>query len=931
MSDRQKQKHAKHIANYLAQTWPLSITQADLLWVLRRWSIKDKQDRVIETHDLRLITQKINTIPTGKQRAYKQALTGILFYLSSACQWQIPEQEEATIKDVNYQWFEGLLKGASHAKEIFLCYQQEKIRYFAQRQPLTPCFMALMIGFEIAPLSLHHISAILNQADAITDDIPHPRLRVTHTACGLDEPRVTHYYLPLISYRLLQDYYAQSPEPISTPYLNKVLKDWLHDHGLASNQAPMLQRRFQVSWYLRYHLPPTFIKDLAHPERHVGLPSTIIASTIKAADIYKIDWEPTKLAALSKSKSDKAWPHEILIKQPEDPHAVESPPLDTTNVLPLLLFDYTKHLMVYGGVKKSNLALPSIKTYTSLKNKLKHYPLSYVEAINEKTINAWAETVYNSLNSDIVKKTFYNFLRFLSDQEHTDEIDLTRFSAPTTPPSVSPARLSVDAFDQLIKTLIDNTCGHPLRNLMCVIAALLGFYAMLRRGEVLRLRRKDIKFTPKNGLLTVTITNTAEGRTKSSRSRKVYTTIPSQYRKFFQSLFVIKQHAAGDQPLLGFEDEKYHSRQLYYLLPVSRALRFLFGTHLNFHHFRHSGVHIFMLQMLFCISKTDSAQQGETPLEREVLSPASIATRFDYWFEGRTAREVNDAVFLDELCKQIGHTHYTTTRWSYLHDIDWLLPILSRAHSPYTRREYTHNELRYLMELKANSNDLSRRLVQLSPEYARRKLGEKRSQPVSLSDIELRETLLGKRIQPKETPHTLEHISTWHQSIHTSEQTLLGFLCKAMLKDRAFDFFALSQIWSKGSRHNIRPVNKKQRTALKNLAPVVLADDGQSLKMTLACNRKNARAFTTVFRHADWRWLKIEFSLGVNRKTQSTRQEALLKTEFAQKDEIIRIHQHPAGETTLTISFTPKATFSSQVLRYTECFLTLLQSNKDRL
>lgn len=925
MSEQFLKQQANKIDNYLVHAWPYSTTQEAILWVLNNLPVVNTQTPSLDHRELSIINKKIKTIPTGEQRVYQKALEGVLFYLGNECQWQLPEELENKIIDTDHEYFDDLTKGTAHAQQIFIRYQQHKAHFFATRPPLTSCFTALMIGFEIAPLSLVHICAILNNTDSITDEVHNPRLAVTHFECGTDKPQVTHYHLPIICYRLLHDYYAQSPEKITVTRLYNHLTQWLEEEGLPEIKQSEWPRRFQISWYTRFKLPFIFIKDLAYPERHVGIPRDISQSTIKPADIFAIDWDTTWFDSLKNSKNKIRWPHEILLKHSENPNSVEPPSWDAANILPRLLFNYTKQLIVFGGVKKANLALGSIKNYTSLKSKLELFPLSYADAINEEAINKWAETVYDSIDSDIVKVTFYNFLRFLKHQEQTDTLDLSLFNSPLIPPSVSPTRLGVDECDLLVKTLIDNGTHHPFRSLFCVIAALLGFYAMLRRGEVLRLRRKDIRFKPSTGLITITVTNTPEGNTKSGTTRMVYTTLPKQYHSLFKYLFEIKKSSPREQPLLGFEGEKYHSRQLYYLLPVSRALRLLFGTHLNFHHLRHSGVHIFMLQILHCVNYTPDNLRGETPLEQEVLSSTSVATRFDYWFEGRKVDEVNDAIFLDEMGEQIGHIYYGTTRWSYLHDIDWLLPIISRAHSPYAQREYTHSELRYLFDLKSDSNDLSRILLKLSPEYANKTLGQKRNQPIMLRDCTLREALFGKAIQTKHASLTVDHSLTWQTSIQNSEHTLLGFIFKAMLDCKAIDFYALSFIWGNGCKHHIKPISKKQRTALKNLPPVVLSDDEQSLQISLACNSKNAHAFTTVFRHNDWGWLSFRFTLSVNRKLKNERQKQLLKAQFAQKNEAIQITKHARGETMLTINLTPKTTLSPSVIKFAQEFIQLFQ------
>lgn len=931
MSEKFIHQQEKKVADYLLQTWPLKTTEDDIFWVLEHWQITEKKTRIVDNTDLRKITQQINAIPTGKQRAYKQALEGILFYLGEACHWQLPELIKNIISDSNHQYFEELAKGAAHAHKIFTCYQQQKTYFFDTRGSLTPCFMALIIGFEVAPLSLEHISAILNNPNSIIDKEGNPRLAITHMGYGADELRTTHYYLSIESYRFLEDYYAQSPPRISPRCLYADLSSWLEKNGLpACSIKQVWPKRFQIHWYLRFQLPPIFIKDLANPERHVGMPKPMTLPKIKEAGIYTIDWDSNWFDSLTKLQKSVRWPHEDLIKHSESFCTVETPPWDANNILPRLLFDYTKQLLVYGGVKKASLALGSIKNYTSLKSKLEPYPLCYAEAISEEAINGWAQTVYDSIDSDIVKGTFYNFLRFLSYQEQTDTLDLSSFSSPLVAPSVSPGRLTVDEFDRLLEVLLSSKTNNPFRSLFGAIAALLGFYAMLRRGEVLRLRRRDIRFKPSTGLITITVTNTPEGNTKSNTTRMVYTTLPVQYRQLFIYLFEIKKNIPREQPLLGFEGEKYHSRQLYYLLPVSRALRCLFGKHLNFHHLRHSGVHLFMLQTLHFVSDTPNEHRGKNPLEQEVLSNDSVTTRFDYWFEGRAVNEVNDAAFLDEMGLQIGHLYYDTTRWSYLHDIEWLLPIISRAHAPYVLHEYTHSELRYLLGLHPKSNDLSRILLKLSPEYANKTLGQKRSQPVKLSDKQLREVILGQGVQTKKTLSTVDYALAWQKSINNSKRTLLGFIFKAMLKNKALDLYSLSFIWGNGSKHHIQPVSKKQHTALSNLPPVALSDDGQSLQITLACNSKNARAFTTAFRHSDWGWLTSKFVLSVNRKTNIERQKQLLKAQFAQKNEVIQITKHATGETTLTIYLIPKKPLSPSVLKFAYKFIQSFKYNKEQ-
>ncbi|MDW2169788.1 site-specific integrase [Vibrio sp. 1567] len=923
---------AESIHYHFAQSGQACSALEELVWVLNHWHIIDHKTRSLSKTDIEPIKKQIKVVPTGKQRHYQQALNDILFYLQDACHWTLPEEHQPGIRDTEYAWFESIAGESQLAKQVFSRYQQQKAQYLLTRGKLSPAFIALMIGFEVAPLSLHHISQLLSDPTSVSSENAMPRLRVHHRSSDKEVPYSTHYHLPLMSYRLLSDYYARSPEPQNEHHLHQQLTRWLQSNALPATDRFKWSRRFQISWYARHRLPPVFVKDLAIPERHVSLTSEHQTSPLKDADIYAIDWDINWFEHLSPSSRKVRWPHSDLIKaySPSKPMSTPIPPApvrDVNNLLPRLLYDYTRQLITSGGVKKTRLAASTITKYTGLASHLEAYPLSYSDAINEDAINAWAQTVYDSLTTESNQHLFLYFLRFLSVQEQTDNIDLTRFSPPTTPPSVSPARLTLAQLDTMIQTLIATNTTHPFRSLFAVMATLLGFFGMLRRGEVLRLRCQDVQFVPKTGLLTLTITNTEEGRTKSGQSRTVYTVFPERYRTLFRVLLTIKKDASPNSPLLGFEGEKYHSRQLYYFVPITRALKMHFGTHMKFHHLRHSGVHLLMLQVLHFVSCTPAPARGETLLEKDVMSDSVVATRFDYWLEGRNIHEVNDGLVLDKVCEQIGHTHYATTRWSYLHDIDWLLPILSQAHQPYIAKDYTHSELRYLMGLSPQSNDLSRRLIRLSPNYAQKTLGEKRSQTIALTDAQLRATMFGTPPETEERPPR-DHFRDWQHSIHTSHDTLLGFLFKTMMINKSLDLAALSQIWGLGCQHDIHPINKKARTAFRQLPPIELSADGCALQMTMACNLKNARAFAAAFRHKEWRWLTCHFELAVNRKLNPARQMALLEQHYVQGKETVRVTQHPLGQTSLTIVLTPKLPLSKPALTFTQQFIESMSLQK---
>jgi integrase len=900
-----------------------------MIWLLTRWPVYQYEKRVITDADLKKAESLIARVPTGKQRCYRHALNDVLFYLQEACQWHLPERSQPSIRDTEYDWFESMARQSNNAGRVFTAYQDEKDRFIAERGEISPVLISLMIGCEVAPLSLRHISQILSDPTSITQTKTRPRLRIYHQTHNKEEPRYTHYHLSLFSFRLLSDFYDQHSGILSEKALHKQLITWAQEKAIPSGRQTDWQRRFQLAWYVRHKLPPALIKDLSIPERHVGLPDEYQNSSLSRSDIYAIDWDLNWFEQLSTTTQKTHWPHRALLKAKTSTRQdLRFPDWEASNILPKMLYHYTEQLITFGGVKKSDLATSSIEKYTYLESLLASYPLPYANATNEEAINIWAQSLYGSLTTDYNRQMIYYFLKFLSVQELTEALDITELFSPTTPPAVSAACINLSQLDELITTLIEANHTHPFRSLFASIAALLGFFGMLRRGEVLRLRCKDIAFEPKSGRLTLHITSTEEGQTKNGQSRMVYTTIPHCYRKLFQVILKVKEDAPPTAPLLGFNQEKYHSRQLYYLLPVSRALKVLFGKHVNFHHLRHSGVYVLMLQALHMISHTPERYRGNTALEQEVMSSVSIATRFDYWLEGRDIREVNDGILLDEVCKQIGHAHYATTRWSYLHDIDWLLPIVCPAYTEYTPRAYSHAELRYLFGLSAHSNDLSRRLSKLLPHYDVMSLNEKRRQPIVLTDHELRGEIFNRQPQVEEALER-DHYMTWQQSIHASQDTLLSALFHAMLVNQSLDLHALSQVWGMGCQHHITPVDKKQKTALRNLPAVEFGANHNTLRMTLACNRKNAHAFKAAFRHKVWEWLEFRFELSINRKLNHERQMDLLMTYFVNGNEAVDIRRHPTGQTTLTIIFQSKQALPSQVLEYTHQFIASLQSNEE--
>lgn len=927
MPESSVQQLAQSIYEHFSNQGMSCAAKVDLCWLLERWKPHLNHTRKIENADVKEANRVIDQVPTGKRKHYRLARDNIMQYLGDYCGWQLPEKIDAKLQDREHEWFEAIANEAGNAGQAFRAYEHDKNKFITHRILIPSELAALTIAFYVAPLSIAHLAQILSDRCSIDYTTTMPRLTVYHLKAVDHELSYTHYFLPPFAARLLSDYFDQHSTEICEKKLLTLINDWAAKNRLQAGNQITWQRRFQCMWSTRYQIPPILLKDLAYPERHVGLSHDRTITT--HSDIFGIDWDLKWFEKLSPNSTKTRWRHKKLIKSGiTSSSTFDKRDWNKENILPMMLYLYTAELLQYGGPKKKNLAPGTIVNYTAIETWLTLNPLSYTDAINEEAINLWAEKLYQSVNNNSARKMIFKFLKFLSFQELTESLDSTLLTSPTNRPSVSAYRLNLNEFNQLISTLVDAPNDNPLRSLFAIIAALLGMFT-LRRGEVLRLRNRDVLYDHHSRLLTLFVTNTAEGRTKNGHSRHVYTVIPTRFCEFFDEMISLKKQADADAPFIGMAGEKLHERQLYYLIPVTRALKSILGHQGKFHHLRHSGVHVLMLQALHMVSGTPERDRGNSPLELEMMSDETLKTRFSYWLEGREFHHVNDGILLDEICRQVGHEYYATSRWSYLHDIDWLLPIISPAHQHYIPREYSHQELRYLLGLSPSSNDLSRILKKLSPEYMQKTLEEKRHDKIWLTEDCLRSVMFPTI--KKKTPSIevkADHFRRWQTSAMLNTGNLFGYIYAQMRHDKAVDFSSLSMIWSLGSKHNITTIDKPRVTAFRTLPPIQFSNDNQSLFIHLECNVKNGRAVTKALRHSDLGWFAYRFTLTTNRKLNPRRQEAILESHFQQRNESVTFNKQPVGNTRLTITLSPKRELPKSVLRYTYQFLSELQSQK---
>tara|TARA_R110002167_G_scaffold195810_1_gene398569 strand:+ start:38249 stop:41113 length:2865 start_codon:yes stop_codon:yes gene_type:complete len=952
MSKVNSQLNAENIAQYYIQHTMQNVDVASIEWVLAHWEHhgatqlhSSSMQRELKKSDFNQINKMINRVPTGKRKHYARALQGITFYLSDALHWTIPDQQASKFNDLNLQFYDRLSQRLDQARNLNKAYKEFLDTFFKERHEISSAFAALVIAMEVAPLSLNHLSMVLNDNACIERNDTSLCLRIEHVKAAQPQDeaiRFTRYHLPLFVYRILTGYQARQ--------IN------VTEHGLATqlkqllDNEPFLLANFskkswhfiiQSLWMERNDVVPSFLKDISYPERHVAFIKPEISSSEKAKNlksIYEQDWDTQWFESFISPSKLSNYSHKKLIKNRSFALEAKAPEWAQDDVLPAMVFYFTQDLVIHGGPRKEVLASVSIYKYSNIESLFYEHPLPFSHAIDQELLHEWAHKVLDSINNKTNLEQFYRFLTFLSCHWLTDHLELSEFEPPTSLPSVDPFCISMLELHEIVEGLITQTQGHLFQRLCCAVTCILAYFAMLRRCEILHLRIQDIYHNSGNAqCFYLFIRKTEGGSTKSRESRSIYATLPEEFAKIVRLLLFYKKPAPVNTPLIGYITEKPHERQLHYLLPVTKAIKAITGQQTRFHHLRHSGIKLFFLQGLHLGYGLEPEQTTHDEEIHNLLNSDATSLRFDYWLEGRSISRYNDNLLLDEMGRQIGHKYYATTRWSYLHGIEWLYPFYRQGYGELQARTFTHPELRYLLGLDATSNDLSRQLKIISPSYANKTLSQRQNELLYLTEDRLKRwifnrptlttTTMTSTLQP-----SVNYVKAWMgHSNNIATLHFLDFILLKMRQTKYIDMPLLSYIWANSGKHRYFPLTQKQVTALSHLPLSLCTEKSKaSLKLELACNVKNAQLFNTVFRTAQWQWLNFSFELTINRKTNKTRQLTLLNTHFTKEKESFKCITQPEGNSQLTISLTPKIQSKEWIVEQLLCFLTFAKQQKER-
>ncbi|MCY9826472.1 hypothetical protein [Vibrio chagasii] len=965
----------QHIVHYTQQNHAFTPPEDAIAWVLHRWPNTQKSHRHVTEATLSGIKQQWTHQPARLKSNYQSALTAILLYLHHALGWGIPKTEEKKLVDHDAKLFESITSHAHAAYRLLQGYGSFLEALYKERKPLPPEQVALVVTLEVAPLPLDYLHHILTSPECIEIVDNRLYLRLIHIQGNQRKDRsdqetgntsFTRYHLPLSVYRTLTTFYEQHAPTLchASMGLNRLIErlhafvgqlctDAEPSSVFGSSTQPCTKRQlhflFQAVWYYRDDIVPTLLKDIAYPTRHVAyeLQQPRILNQPKQLDtLYTQTWNDHWYGNVEPGQKE-TWPHQALLndfkKNRTKPTHYKVTKWQTHNVLPQLASLFVRNLILFGGERIENLSDSTLTQYSGLTKILKSFPLSFEASQNHDELMDWAHRTYATLTTHSAQQKLHRFFKFLTTQDLTDHINLHALHTPTVPINVDANFISLDALHQIVDALVSNTKGHFYQRLFSASAVILSYFGKLRRGEIVRLRIKDIwaaKHTAShhgpddNQYFTLHITQTREGKTKNRQSRWVHVYLPSEFATLIRMCIKLKPRLSSragvvsrspQMPLIGFENESITSRQLHYLLPATKAIKAICGDDARFHHLRHSGAFVSLLQSLHFISHDADTETGLPPKLQALMTQEVLQAQFQHWLERQDTLSLNDNLVFEELIREIGHKHYATTRKHYVHGIDWLYPFYRKGGNPKESKPYSRSELCWLLGLKKGSNDLSRRLAKLDSQYAHLSTEEKKHYPLLFSEDALRNHLFPQK--PKGPPETIatSHLTTLltelsdpalsanqpdcHPFPLVQRSLLKTLFCQQHNHNKdQFLFSDISAVWTHSNKHRPETSRKKWEKAMGkvNRMTLIEGDGSPKILIQMSTNQRDGALFRDAFKVPELQFFHATFHLIVNGKTDPTRQENNIREHFTDEQDTVLVTKKCEGSTELHITLSPR-------------------------
>ncbi|UJF18536.1 hypothetical protein L0B53_16170 [Vibrio sp. SS-MA-C1-2] len=606
-----------------------SPTIEGLSWVLKHWPIEQTSDREITKDTLLQLKASWKHYASKLKSEFNTALNAILRYLNEVLDWRLPQEEKKRLIDHDAQHIQRLHEDVLTPHRLIEQYQQQLTTFYHDRTPLSSEWVAVIVAMEVAPLPVTYLLQILNNPSCIENNGTQTTLRLEHPqqqslATSSERVAFTRYQLPLLAFRALNDHHIATQKKRSVNHdvflsrLTTLINSMLIPLGPFDPQYSVqtdneVHHLLQAVWLCREQRLPTLLRDIAYPQRHVAIDIELPSETDKQRalkTIYTQNWCEPNVTELATPKKVK-WEYKQLMtrafktRSRQIKYHVDK--WEAENILPQMACLYVRNLVLYGGQRKHRLAEGTIYTYTSsLQPLLTDFPLSFDASQNHLALMKWALNVYENTEQSESKHHLLRFFKFLSTQDLTDNIDLSGLGNPVSMTHVDAGLIEIEQLDEIVDALLSNKEGQFFQRLFSASAVILSYFGCLRRGEATRLRIKDIQQQTEQRF-ELYITHTGEGKTKDGHSRSVHLYLPARFASLIRMCIKIKpklakkigrKNCSSQTPLLGFEDESFSSRQRYYLLPATRAIKAVCGAQCRFHHLRHSGAFLSYLQHL---------------------------------------------------------------------------------------------------------------------------------------------------------------------------------------------------------------------------------------------------------------------------------------------------------------------------------------------
>ncbi|WP_298441786.1 hypothetical protein [uncultured Ferrimonas sp.] len=753
---------AQHILQFNRQSGAAPIEPASLIWLLNRWTQLPQQRRKTLTNEALREAKGLIEQHFSQHQSHQAALHAILAYLIHVLGWTVPTSVQKTLHQQEQQRFSALATQGHRVAKLKIALAPI-LKGDTVSNRLDIGVTALYFLTQIAPLPLRHLVSIINvpHAVAIIDgDTP-----IVYFELGRDLANGTahaaSYGVDLFGWQRLKQHHQQgdkSSEIRLLAAINCTLSEApLYFEPLSKHELTVL---IQAYWHIAHGFDMPTLRDWSHPELSAAIPRARLLkpalTTPNSKPARASIWSTPKVSHATGGNNTPKWPHKALLdsirkrgKHNFDGLLEQSAPvIEANNVLPYVVYEQTKSLLIFGGKTKEKLAQSSIAIYTSLDGLLESHPLPLAACADEEAITAWAQRLTEAAENDSQRTHLSYLLRFMATFELTEALQLEQIESSTTSLSINPNRVSPLEFGKTIECLFETKSDSALITLFAVIGAILGFYGALRSGEVARLRMRDVRSMPgSKSTFQLIIGNTAEGKTKNRRRREVYLSLPESCAYWLRLLLVIKQGADADAPLIGFATEAVSTRISRYLAVVSKALQWVTQSDIRFHHLRHSGAQL-LTEQVRLLRRGPSAPVSE--LNYDTASYDHAYQRFSAHHQGESIEHLNDAVLFGLVGTMLGHSHHATTRKSYLHGHERMRLFLLPEKTLFEKWE-----LRFVLGLAPGSNDLSRHLKKLQPNPDIGVRQQRKNQAVELAPQALRAYVLRKHRQGTNSPAAL--------------------------------------------------------------------------------------------------------------------------------------------------------------------------------